>query len=349
MKKIVCCLVATVMLVSLFLGCGAPSPAPSPAPAPAPSPAPSPIPAPTPVEPIVLKTVAFNVESHASVAGFVIFKDMINERAKGELVVEYIGAREAIPMFEQPEAVARGAVDACFNVGGVTKSFIPGINSMVLSEMTAWEEREVGYHDLMVEIHKKENLYYLGRQLMHLSFYMFSDTPFATPYDMSGQRFRSGGLYDPLYKKLGIVSVTIPLAEQYTALERGLVDGAASTAGSIDAFKLYEVCKYILSPPFYGAQNGYMMINLDKWNSIPKHLQDLMIEVQKEAEPLILEHYKKSDGEYYQKALDNGMVQVEWSPADTQWFLDTAYSVAWEEVMSDDPVDGAKMRDMLAK
>ncbi len=74
------CLV-TVLAVLPFLGaCAQPAPAPTPAPAPPPKP-----------EPITLKALTFLPGKLPTVADFPEFAKRVNERAKGELVIDHLG------------------------------------------------------------------------------------------------------------------------------------------------------------------------------------------------------------------------------------------------------------------
>jgi len=299
----------------------------------------------------VLKAVTMFPEGHGSAAGFRMYQEMLNEAAKGEVILEFAGGPEAIPGFEQPEAVRTGAIDVNFTVTAYYKTMLPEANGHHLSRLTPWEERESGFYDLMVELHKAKNIYYLGRQLVNSPFIMSTrNLRIERPYDLSGLRFRTAALYDALYRKLGITGVTMPLGDQYSALERGLVDGTASTPSSAIKFSLYEVAKYVIGPRFYGAQNAVMLINLDVWNQLPKDVQDLMIDVQIKVEPEIWDYFGDTLSKDLKKLQDEGMEFVEWSPADTKWFLDTADKAAWEEIEENiGPEMTAKLRSLTTK
>ena len=59
----------------------------------------------------------------------------------------------------------------------------------------------------------------------------------------------------------------MPNAETYTALEKGVVDGAAWTSIGILTAKFYEVNKYLLRPTF-GAGHLLVLMNLNRWKGL---------------------------------------------------------------------------------
>lgn len=343
------CLIFVFAVVSVMAACA--TPAPKPAPTPAPTPAPKPAPAPKPkAEPIVLKVVTMFPEGHGSAAGWRMYQEALNEAANGELILEFAGGPEAIGRYEQPVAVQSGAVFGNMTVTAYYVSLLPEGDIWHLSHLTPWEERESGFHELMVELHKEQNMYYLGRQLTNSPFNMFTNLNTNGPYDLSGLKFRSGRIYEPFMRELGIVPVSTSIGEAYSALERGLVDAVAFTSSSAISFSMFEVAKYITGPPFYGAQNGVMILNLDMWNGLPKHLQDLMIDVQKKVERDIVDYFGDQYNQNIQKLLGEGMELNEWSSADTTWFLNMLDRVSWEAAEKNLGRDKVtRLREMLIK
>ncbi len=77
------------------------------------------------------------------------------------------------------------------------------------------------------------------------------------------------------------------------------------------------------------------VINPDVWNSLPKHLQDLLIDSQIELEAEGTAYFEGYYNEVYQFILDQGMVQTKWSKADEEWFRNLAYDAAWAKAKED--------------
>jgi len=208
------------------------------------------------------------------------------------------------------------------------------------------EERKVGYYDLRMDILKKQNVMYLGRPEHGVWFHIFTNKPVKKPQEMTGQKIRTSATYEPFVKMLGAVPITLPGAEVYTALERGVVDGYAwSVLGNL-SMGWPEVCKNIIGPRIY-AMNLETLINLDTWNKLSKPMQKLMSDLMIANE----EKYEKvfvDLGEKELKAMqDKGMKLIQFSPEDTKWYVDLAYKAGWEEVIKKSPDLGPKLRTLL--
>ena len=72
-------------------------------------------------------------------------------------------------------------------------------------------------------------------------------------------------------------------------------------------------------------------MNLDSWNRIPKHLQDLMNKTMIEVEREIVDFWAGGHEKAWQTMMDNGVEPIDFSPADAKWFLDLADKVAWAD------------------
>jgi TRAP-type C4-dicarboxylate transport system substrate-binding protein len=73
--------------------------------------------------------------------------------------------------------------------------------------------------------------------------------------------------------QFGAVSVNIPAAERYEAMQRGTIDGGALPAFSFVQYKAIEVSKYFYLPPF-GNGSSQVYINHSVWKGLSPPLQD---------------------------------------------------------------------------
>tara|TARA_B100001079_G_C16127016_1_gene389594 strand:- start:172 stop:633 length:462 start_codon:yes stop_codon:yes gene_type:complete len=79
-------------------------------------------------------------------------------------------------------------------------------------------------------------------------------------------------------KSVGGEPVTLPPSEVYLALERGTVEGFTwPYYDGFTSFGWQEVSKYVIGHPLYRDGISIMM-NLDKWNSLPADTQQIMLE-----------------------------------------------------------------------
>lgn len=103
--------------------------------------------------------------------------------------------------------------------------------------------------------------------------------PFETLADLKGRKIRvySTTLGD-LAEGLGGVSVSIPLSEVPTALQRGVIDCGISSGVSMYTAKWQDVVNYLYETPISAGIAGVGM-NMDKWNSLGAEGQAKMMEV----------------------------------------------------------------------
>lgn len=332
-KKLVYLGLAICIIASMLaFACAKPAPAPTPAPAPAPSPAPAPTPPPKPAEPVTLKAIQFLPVGHPMATGQEWFVEKINKELEGEVFIDFLGGPEVVPTFDQFEAMRSGVVDIAFNVSSFYTSVLPQCDVTHLSEYRSWEERETGFYEYMVEQHETAGVRYVGRWMPTIfsKRYIWLNAPVSTPYDISGLRLRSGAMDDEFFKALGVSGVTIASPDVYTALERGTIDGFGWPEVGIVDSGWHEVTKYCIDHGTY-SQNGVILVNLDSWNKIPKAVQDKMINITAEYEREMEAGFEEIIQGERQKMRDAGMEFIKFSPADAEWYVDLAFSAAWEQ------------------
>ena len=96
--------------------------------------------------------------------------------------------------------------------------------------------------------------------------------------DLKGLKFRIGGFAGRVMQKLGCVPQQLAGGDIYPALEKGTID-AAEWVGPYDDEKLgfYKVAPYYYYPGWWeGGPMLLAMVNLDKWNALPKYYQTIL-------------------------------------------------------------------------
>lgn len=328
MNKIIYYIATAVLFISLLLGC-----APKPGPTPAPTPTPTPPPTPTPeVEPVTLKAVVPFPVSDPGNMGFHTFIDRVNEQAKGELTIDVIGGPEAIPTFEQMDALRTGVVQVLHYTPGFYPGLVPDAMAMTVSQLTPAEERQVGFYDMLVESHKKINVRPLGRTQPGVSFVILTKKMIENPRnDFIGLKLRGIDMFRAFFESLGAITLGIPYLDVYSALDRGLVDGTYTVPHAVHVMAWDEVTKYYIDHSFYNS-DMIALINLDTWNSLPEHLQNLIMDVIIEQEQDSKAAWDEVTNKEKQKIREAGMEFITFSAADAEWYLNAAYDSYWEDM-----------------
>lgn len=82
----------------------------------------------------------------------------------------------------------------------------------------------------------------------------------------------------PMWDAYEANTVSLPTGEVYTALQTGMIDTINSPPGSIEAYSWWEYLAFAQKPYQYFA-DAYIMANQDWFNSLPKDLQDIVMDV----------------------------------------------------------------------
>ncbi|CAM5791720.1 TRAP transporter substrate-binding protein [Ottowia pentelensis] len=105
------------------------------------------------------------------------------------------------------------------------------------------------------------------------------EKPVRSLEDLKGLKLKTaGGLYDTIAKHYGITPVSIPAAETYEALQRGLVSGVIFNYPSIRSYRLNDIVKYITDGMRAGGYPGAVIMNKRAWQKLPKESQQVIAE-----------------------------------------------------------------------
>jgi TRAP-type mannitol/chloroaromatic compound transport system substrate-binding protein len=99
-----------------------------------------------------------------------------------------------------------------------------------------------------------------------------------TVEDLKGLKMRIGGWAGKTLGKLGVVAQQIAGGDIYPALEKGTID-ATEWVGPYDDEKLgfYKVAKFYYYPGWWeGGTTNHLLINMAKWNELPKSYQAIV-------------------------------------------------------------------------
>lgn len=330
----------TIVLISglLFGGCAQPAPAPAPAP--------------TPAEPINLRLVSSLPEVTFPIKPLLIWRDKVNEQAKGELTIEYLGGPEIIAPGDQAISVQKGVLEMAYTFSGAYVGLVPGAEAFTLSRIPLAEERRKGVYDFLQPQYAKNNLYLLGRLVSGPQgeyFYVATIKPVKSLSDMVGLKIAS---FSPamihFFAALGGSGPVIGPPDIYTALERGVVDGAWLPIHDHVTFGLVEVETTLIDHGF-GSDNFTVYLNLDTWNGLPKHLQDLLTQTLIDTDTEFESIYREQNKKDRQAMLDTGIEFVTFSPAEAEKYINTCFDAEWGDLIEKYPQIGTKLKELLSK
>lgn len=260
------------------------------------------------------------------------FVDMVKKRSNGELTIKIIGGPEVIPKMEMAQACSDGIIDMVFATVNDYRQIIPEVAAIHLSPSTPWGDRTNGIYDYWFNLHKKHNLYYLGRWNYNMNFvFHLRKKLIKNLADLKGLKISPTGRTDKLVEALGAVNVAITAGDLYSSLEKGLLDGYIwSESGRLRSWA--EVTKYVIEEPILSAATFTTYMNLKKFDSLPKPLQDVLTRVSAEYEPVMAKYFadlRDAEKEQWKAA---GVSFIKLPPDEAKWIAETAPKLSWELV-----------------
>ncbi len=295
-----------------------------------------------------LKTVTFAATNTVWVRQFHIFTDAVSRDAKYGVRFTFVGGPEAIPPFEQIEAVRRGVVDVALLPAAYFVPQLPEADAMKLSPYSPMDERKNGifafYRQLMEE---RLNVVYLGKLAGGVSYHLYLKRPVGKP-DLTGLKIRVTPIYEPFVKALGGVGVTTAPGEVYVALERAIVDGFGWPAIGMHEMGWQEVIRYIIEPGFYQTDVCVLM-NKKRWESLSSKEQQHISQAMKEAEEESYHISRKIAGQERQLLTLRGIKVIQFQGAQRNFYLDTAYRAGWEKVLAKTPRTGELLKKLMER
>ncbi|MDO9516120.1 MAG: TRAP transporter substrate-binding protein [Syntrophales bacterium] len=131
--------------------------------------------------------------------------------------------------------------------------------------------------------------------------------PVRTLEDVKGMKIRSTGLSAKIVEALGGAPVAMPQGDTYEALQKGVVEGTFTPIETLKGWRQAEVIKYTTKCTGVGYTTAmFVVMNLEKWNALPKDLQKIIEEVSEEWVGVHGDAWDKSDDEGRAYTLSQG-------------------------------------------
>ncbi|HVN97105.1 MAG TPA: TRAP transporter substrate-binding protein DctP [Syntrophorhabdaceae bacterium] len=185
-----------------------------------------------------------------------------------------IGGRDAV------EELTQGAVDMAFVNPTTSKSGFP-ITKASFNFFYGVNNVDVGarvFRELLTKFPDIENDY-KGMKVLCWGGFMnqlITRKPVRKIADLKGMRLIAYGDVAIALKELGVEGMSIPGAEAYVDLQKGIIDGTIIPVEALESMKFAEVAKYVSVINFYHARTGSRMMNLNKFNSLPSDVKKVI-------------------------------------------------------------------------
>jgi TRAP-type transport system periplasmic protein len=150
--------------------------------------------------------------------------------------------------------------------------------------------------------------------------------PIVTPEDLSGIKLRtpSGEWRVKMFQAYGANPTPMSFSEVFTALQTGVVDGQENPLSQIASAKFHEVQDY-LSMTGHVYTPAYVLVGLNRWNSLPEDVRQILEETAKETQAFVYENGERLDTELLDEIKAESDIEV--NEADKDAFIDASASI----------------------
>jgi TRAP-type mannitol/chloroaromatic compound transport system substrate-binding protein len=274
------------------------------------------------------------------------FCSRVKVATDGRLEITPFPAGAIVPTFETLDAVKNNILQV-INVWpgyfmGKEPAFAP-LTDFLCAYEQPWEYDAFfnyrGGMELLNELYAPYNCTCIGVVLWGRES-MFIKYPVLKPEDFKGHKFRSPqGMTADMLKMLGAGVVILPGEEAYTALDKGVVDGADWSTPSVNhRMGFSRVAKYYIWPGFRSMPISDFTINNKEWNKLPEDLKLLLKSMVRELNYDQLARCAMDDYKAIQEMTAIGCKPLVWSVENRQKLREFVRGTVWEEWKKKSPL-----------
>jgi len=205
------------------------------------------------------------------------WKEEVEKRTKGQVLINTFPGGTLLGAKNMMDGVIAGQAD----IGCLCMAYQPG--RFVITNATSLP---LGLPDaktgslVLLDLYKKYNPEaFKGVKVLAMfttaPANIMSKVPVRNLDDIKGLDLRASGGAAQILKAWGANQVGMPMSATPEALQKGVVKGLFSSLEVMKDFKFAETCKYatITDTVIYPFA---VVMNMDKWNALPKDVQDVM-------------------------------------------------------------------------
>ena len=345
MRKILSVMIGMMVLLAA-VGCGSADPTATPLPVAA-APTATPVftgPGSSAANPMEIKMVRPWSPASSSIKNFYLpFIENVNEKSGGRLVFSDFGGSEVAPAFEQMRPLLANQFQALYTHASYIQEFtaIGTSGDFVKGD---WDAREsCGLTSAQQEAFagRLQGAHWTGPNI-GAGYKIYLNEEITTP-TLKGLKIRDSGLYGPFIKKLGGIPTRIPYPEIYTALEKGIIDGAAYASTGAHRGSWYNVVNYWVTDELGEGGGTGIFFNKKTWDAMPTDLQELVDSEFERMSKANLIQGRIDSAKTDAGMLSEGVVGIEFDAANTALWQSTWFEEGKKEFVDKDDVYGSKV------
>ena len=243
------------------------------------------------------------------------FAEIVKQKSKGDIEVKVFPSSQLGTQKELIEGLIYGTVDMTLTGTAELGTFQP---QMALFDMPfLFKDRAHAYRSLdsvgmeMAKPLEGKGIKLLGYMENGIRHMTNNVRPIKTPADMKGLKIRvmNNKVYVEMMKSLGASPTPMALAELYSAMQAGVVDGQENPSAHIFTKRFFEVQKYAsLTGHAYAAEP--VLISMMTWKKLTPAQQTIVQESATEAIAWQRKVSETEDSEFWDKIKKTGKMDV---------------------------------------
>ena len=262
------------------------------------------------------------------------FAKRVSEVTDNKFQIQVFAAGELVPGLQVLDAVQNGTVEmgntALYYYWGKDPAFtfgtaLPfGLNAR---QMNSWL-RFGGGADLLNDLLKNFNCTGVAAANTGAQMGGWFRKEIKSIDELRGLKMRIGGFAGTIMAKVGAVPQQLAAGDIYPALEKGTLD-ACEWVGPYDDEKLgfYKVAKYYYYPGWWeGCGQAHNIINLAKWDELPKSYQSAILTASGDAWEWVIGRYDYNNPPALKRLLSQGVLLRAFPPD----VMEASYKAATE-------------------
>lgn len=281
-------------------------------------------------QPVDIKITTVQLRQQQMGIGIERFAKYAQEKLKDKVRVRTYPAAQLYTGQEEVQAVIKGELQMAYVIGS-TLELIDSSQEMIKLPFL-FPSIDASYKVLEGPVGKKlfakidqKGVAVLGMVSSGDVAISNSKRPIKTVEDCKGLKMRSfGRMGASTLKALGAMAIVTASEETYSALQQGVIDGAATPAGVFLARKYYDVQKFVTDSGMLNATFGFILGNNAWWNNLPTDIRNGLSEV---IQRLVKEQRAEIE-------VDNKKVFEEIAAKGCQvYYLSPADQMAWKKAL----------------
>ena len=210
------------------------------------------------------------------------FVERVKRRTNGQVVFEISSFPElGIAGPDSLRLIEDGTLDSAQIYSGYVGGDFPIMDMSNLWGLFATQQDQLDVIDAIQPKMAEVTLDNGGVQIAYMMTahnYIFAKPQVDGLEDLQGLKVRSHStVLSDLLSGMGADPQFIAFADVYTALERGVIDGAISCGSCGHGLRWYEVSDYLVGP-IVSVGHSWFAVNAERWNTMPQDLQNIVLE-----------------------------------------------------------------------